>query len=155
MAEHYCNSAAISVASFHLKEVVHREAGAVLVLCVQPGSEQLVPVPVLQDVANGGLRVPVVGHGRRHPRHHGVHVRGEQGREKKVRQLRRRHHGESAMESSYDSHLTDTDEMSNLTCSMQLRVILSMWKLMLSSPLLTIISSTEINNFGRKKKHKA
>ena len=42
------------------------------------------------------------------------------------------------MEESYDSHLTDTDEMSYLTCSMQLRVILSMWRLMFSSPLLTI-----------------
>ena len=40
------------------------------------------------------------------------------------------------MEESYD--LTDTDEMSDLTCSIQLRVILSMWRLIFSSPLLTI-----------------
>ena len=66
------------VASVHLSEVVNREAGAVLVLGVQPGSHQLVPVPVLEDVGYGGLRVPVLGHGRPHPRHYGVHVHREQ-----------------------------------------------------------------------------
>ena len=34
--------------------------------------------------------------------------------------------------------MIDTDEMSDLTCSMQLRVILSMWRLMFSSPLASI-----------------
>ena len=83
------------MAEAHLEEVINGETGAILVLCVQSWGQKTIPVPVLEDVGDAGVRVAVVGHGRPHPRHHGAHVAGDQRGQQQVRQLRRGHHRES------------------------------------------------------------
>ena len=111
---------------WELREVVDSEAAAELVLCVQPGSEQSVPVFVLEQLGKALWRVPVVTHGRLHPAHHEGHVVGGEGGEQQVCQLRGAHHGEPDMRSIFNLTWFKLIKYLHLTSSRAWIVSLSM-----------------------------